>query len=229
MEYSGDKFASLIIPNCHRTSSQDEKLQSCPFSRQSKASSDNIQSSSSPDDSSEQVTGIEMLTLPDSFDEYETPPEQDYSHNSINDRGIIDFDRLDDEIVDLGKETDDFDTEKIDVDDGVDEIETEAFETEVISSIEEDAHQVFDEMSERELEDSNLGKRKLPVVMKMQMQKSKCWKHEGFKDALNRVLKMVCKEDDNDDGADINFVESAKMRGLIFPCPRWWPVEGFKD
>ncbi|KAI3820262.1 hypothetical protein L1987_07806 [Smallanthus sonchifolius] len=231
MENSGDKFASLLIPNCQRTASQEEKLQSCPFARESKVLPDDIQLSSSTEEASEQATGIEMVSLPDSFDEYQTPPEQpSYSQNSSNDGHV--------RIVDLANDSDNLDTEKIDVGDRVDEIDAaksviEALETEVISSPEEDAHQVFVEMPQREQETSNREKRKLPFLMKTQRQNNSYSKHEWFKVSLNRVLKMARSKGGGgggvDDDVDIDFLETATMRGLTLPHPRWWPTEGFND
>ncbi|KAI3685979.1 hypothetical protein L1987_79648 [Smallanthus sonchifolius] len=216
MENSGDKFASLLIPNCQRTASQEEKLQSCPFARESKVIPDDIQSSSSTEEAPEEVTGIEMVSLPDSFDEYQTPPEQpSYSQNSSNDGHVT--------IVDLANESGNLDTEKIDIDDPVDEIDAaksviEALETEVISSPEEDAHQVFVEMPQREKETSNRRKRKLLLLMKTQRQNNSYSKHEGFKVPVNRVLKMARSTGygggGGGDDVDIDFLETATKRGL---------------
>ncbi|MFS7941303.1 hypothetical protein Hanom_Chr05g00474671 [Helianthus anomalus] len=232
MENSGDKFHSHLIPNCHRTASQEAKLQSCPFARESKPSSDDIliQSSSSPDEPPEQPTGIEMVSLPDSFDEYQTPPEQPCSQNSSNDGHVAaskpaPFDE--NRVVDLANESDNLDTEPIDVDEQVDAVEA-VDNTEVISSPELSAHQVFDKMPQREQE---LGKRKLPVLMRKRKESSKYLKHGVFKDVLNRVLKMVEITGGGGGGGedDCDFVETAKKRGLSLPRPRWWPTEGFED
>ncbi|KAL8199463.1 hypothetical protein R6Q57_013031 [Mikania cordata] len=206
MENPGDKFASFIIPNCQRTSSQEEKLLCCPFTRESKASSDDIQSSSSP----EQATGIEMLSLPDSFDEYQTPPDHHSCSQNSNNEGQ--------RIVDLTNESDVLDTEQMDMDETeAAKSVNEAHQTEVICSPEEHTHQVFVEMLQRE-----------------QKQNSNCSKNEAFKNIMNHVLKMVAEAKSRsgggeDDERDVDFLETAKMRGLILPRPRWWPAEGFKD
>ncbi|KAK9080825.1 hypothetical protein SSX86_000583 [Deinandra increscens subsp. villosa] len=224
MVNSGDKFASLLIPNCHRTASQEEKLHSSLFAREGDLSS------SSPDDSSEQVTGIELVSLPDSSDEYQTPPEEQpfYSQNSSNDGHVAAAKTADfageiqgKRIVDLANESDDLDTEPMDVE-APDSV-TEVVETEIISSPEQQsAHQVFVEMHVREKEQNIKG-----------------FKREGFSNVLNRVLKMAGEAKSSRGGGgggggeggevEVDFLETAKMRGLTFPRPRWWPAEGFKD
>uniref|UniRef100_A0A5B7B7M1 Uncharacterized protein n=1 Tax=Davidia involucrata TaxID=16924 RepID=A0A5B7B7M1_DAVIN len=52
-------------------------------------------------------------------------------------------------------------------------------------------------------------------------------KHKLLKDLLD-ALKMVAKELD-DGSEDVDFLETAKRRGMTFPRPRWWPPEGFDD
>ncbi|KAI3501080.1 hypothetical protein L1887_28938 [Cichorium endivia] len=68
--------ASLFIPRL--TYSQKEKCQSSPFDRESEVFS--------ADEASEQATGIIMDTMPESSDDYQTPPEHQLSsQNSSND------------------------------------------------------------------------------------------------------------------------------------------------
>ncbi|KAD6453158.1 hypothetical protein E3N88_07863 [Mikania micrantha] len=55
--------------------SVEEKLRSHPFAKVSKTFSDDIPVSSSPAEFLEHDTGIVMLTLPESSDEYHTPPD----------------------------------------------------------------------------------------------------------------------------------------------------------
>lgn len=85
MENAGeaDHIAALIIPS---TGSQEEELQSCHFTRESEVFSGDMQLSSSPDEASEQATGIVMVSMPESSDDYQTPPEHHLSsQNSSND------------------------------------------------------------------------------------------------------------------------------------------------
>ncbi|KAK1406739.1 hypothetical protein QVD17_38347 [Tagetes erecta] len=282
----GDKFGPLIIPNCRRTTSQEEKLQACPFARQSKPSSDNIQSSSSADESPEQATGIEILTLPESSDEYHTPPEHhSCSQNSSNEGQIpptmiTDFDRnvedpipVDDAGEHVGRgfveksgdvvEDNNTCTSAHQVFDempqtsahqvfdemprtSAHQVFDEMPQTSAHQVFDEmpqtSAHQVFDEMPQtsarqvfdeiprREQENVSREKRKLPFSMKTQKKKSNCSKHEAFMNSMNRVLKMVgerkTQKDNDGDEMSIDLLESAKMRGLSFPRPRWWPADG---
>ncbi|CAH1416957.1 unnamed protein product [Lactuca virosa] len=84
MGNAGDAdLAALIIPS---TGSQEEELQSCHFTRESEVFSGDMQLSSSPDEASEQATGIIMVSMPESSDDYQTPPEHHLSsQNSSND------------------------------------------------------------------------------------------------------------------------------------------------
>ncbi|KAI3685980.1 hypothetical protein L1987_79649 [Smallanthus sonchifolius] len=227
----GDKFGSLIIPNSHRTASQEEKLQSCPFARELKAFPDNIQAS-------EQDTGIAIFTLPESSDEYHTPPEhQSCSQNSSND-GQVPPTKISalDQDIESGRVGDE-DPIPVDEDLGFPEKSPRVLEDNSTHPIDKNdtdqmdvdgTHQVFDEMPHRKQE-----KRKLPFTMKTRNQNSKCSKHEAFTSSLNKVLKMVgegrSRGGDEDADVDIDFLEAAKMRGLTFPCPRWWRGKGFKD
>ncbi|KAI3820263.1 hypothetical protein L1987_07807 [Smallanthus sonchifolius] len=228
----GDKFGSLIIPNCHRTASQEEKLQSCPFARESKAFPDKIQAS-------EQDTA-----LLESSDEYHTPPEhQSCSQNSSNDGQVppTKISALDRDIE--SSRVGDEDPMPVDDDLGFPEKSPRVLEdnnTHPINKNDTDqmdvdgTHQVFVEMPHRKQETSNREKRKLPFTMKTRNQNSKCYKHEAFTSSLNSVLKLVGEGrsrggGDEDADVDINLLETAKTRGLTFPCPRWWPAEGFKD
>ncbi|KAL3817973.1 hypothetical protein ACJIZ3_003878 [Penstemon smallii] len=42
------------------------------------------------------------------------------------------------------------------------------------------------------------------------------------------VLKLVAGNTGGDDCEDVDFLETAKKRGMTFPRPRWWPPEGDK-
>ncbi|KAJ0579093.1 hypothetical protein HanRHA438_Chr05g0246571 [Helianthus annuus] len=153
--------------------------------------------------SSSTATGI---TLPESSDEYHTPPEHhSSSQNSTNDAHPP------------PPNTSAVDQDPIPVENG-------GVETELTST-----HQVFDKMPQREQQTSNREKRRLPVSMKIQKQNSICCKRETFTSSLNRVLKMVQNRGGGDEDDNVDFVETAKMRGLTFPGPRWWPPQGFKD
>lgn len=263
MENSGDidKFASVIIPHCQPTASQEEKLQSCPLARESEVFSDDIQSSSS----SEQATGIIMVSLPESSDEYQTPPEQhSYSQNSGNDDqvpatntaaigrdmksgrvGDGDAMTADDDgeeppgqtMVDLANDSDILgfseksprvvvdknDTEQITVERRIHETDAENLvcetsETELISSLKENDHQVFVEMPKRvTIVNTNLntGKRKLPFSINKEEQNRTQNSREDFIDSLDRVWKMLTHG--NDEIEEIDFIETAKRRGLTFP------------
>ncbi|KAI3707399.1 hypothetical protein L6452_25880 [Arctium lappa] len=299
MEKAGDvdPFASLIIPNCQPTASQENKLQACPFARESEVFSGGLQLSSSPEEASEQTTGIIMLSLPESSDDYQTPPEQQfYSQNSSNDGQLPatktaavdremesggvgsgetmvvddDFERQGQRVIDLSNESDNLgfseksprlhledndtlmidgnDTHSVDGNDThlVDEIDaensvTEAREMELSSSPKENAHEVFVEMPPREKEasispstvntTSNRGKRRLPLSVNGRDQnngeKGDYCRHEAFRNALDRVLKMLVGEPKDDcHDEDIDFLKTAKRRGMTFPRPRWWPPEG---
>ncbi|KAD6453181.1 hypothetical protein E3N88_07886 [Mikania micrantha] len=61
-------------PKRHMHAFAEEKLQSHPFAEESRTFSDDIPASSYPVESLEQDTGIVMFTLPESSDEYHTPP-----------------------------------------------------------------------------------------------------------------------------------------------------------
>ncbi|CAI9278536.1 unnamed protein product [Lactuca saligna] len=85
MENAGeaDQIAALIIPS---TDSQEEEIQSCHFTRESEVFSGDMQLSSSPEEASEQATGIVMVSMQESSDDYQTPPEHHLSsQNSSND------------------------------------------------------------------------------------------------------------------------------------------------
>lgn len=290
MEKAGDvdQFASLIIPNCQPTASQEKKLQACPFARESEVFSGGLQLSSSPDEASEQTTGIIMVSLPESSDDYQTPPEQQfYSQNSSNDGQLPatktaavnremenggvgaeetmvaddDCERQGERVINLSNESDNLgfseksprvhleDNDTLMVDDSdthpVDEIDaensvTKARETELVSSLKESAHEVFVEMPQREQEatrspsivnsTSNRGKRRLPLSVNGRDQnngeKGDYSKHEAIRNALDRALKMLVGEPKDDCHEDIDFLKTAKRRGMTFPRPRWWPPEG---
>ncbi|MDV3196923.1 MAG: hypothetical protein Q8871_02790 [Pigeon pea little leaf phytoplasma] len=152
-----------------------------------------------------------MLSVPDSSDEYQTPPD----HHSCSQNSNNEFKR----IVDLAYKSDDLDTEQIDVDDETEAAKSmnETQDTEVICSPVETTHQVFEEMHQKE-----------------QMKNSDCCKNEAFKDILKHALKMAEEAKSlsggyEDDDENVDFMKTSKKRGLILPRPRWWPAEGLKD
>ncbi|KAA8522169.1 hypothetical protein F0562_012842 [Nyssa sinensis] len=79
------------------------------------------------------------------------------------------------------------------------------------------------------------GRRELPSTISGQAknvggesgQDTPSAKHQLLKDLLD-ALKMVAAELD-DGSEDVDFLETAKRRGMTFPRPRWWPPEGFDD
>ncbi|KAK9053217.1 hypothetical protein SSX86_029849 [Deinandra increscens subsp. villosa] len=222
MENSGDKFSSLIIPNCHHTASQEEKLQSCPFTRESPK---DIQSSSSPAESPEQATGIEIVSLPDSFEEY----QPSYPHNSTNDAHVAAATKT---AAFSPMKVDDNDGEQerhrtVDLANDSDNLYTDPAKS-VTENVETGAHQVFVEMPQQV---TDKRKRQLPVSVKTQKQTIESSKREAFASLVDRVLKMVGegKPRGGGDDVEVDFLETAKMRGLTLPRPRWWPAEGFKD
>ncbi|KAI3711045.1 hypothetical protein L2E82_40849 [Cichorium intybus] len=74
--------ALIFVPSCKLTYSQKEKLQSSLFDRESEVFS--------ADEASEQATGIIMTSMPESSDDYQTPPEHQLSsQNSSNDGQVL--------------------------------------------------------------------------------------------------------------------------------------------
>ncbi|KAL6968712.1 hypothetical protein U1Q18_034506 [Sarracenia purpurea var. burkii] len=53
-------------------------------------------------------------------------------------------------------------------------------------------------------------------------------KNQLLKDLL-AALKMVAGELDDGPGEDVDFLETAKKKGMTFPRPRWWPPEDNDD
>eukprot|EP00261_Vitis_vinifera_P017176 XP_010646740.1 PREDICTED: uncharacterized protein LOC104878305 isoform X1 [Vitis vinifera] len=103
----GDPFQSLLEP-CHISSSQEDLLRNCPFTRQSHDGSgeDSPDSGGVPVESS----GIIMLSLPESTyeettpqDEFQTPPEEVQPASSAEQRAPA-FDRQHEVWVDDDKE-----------------------------------------------------------------------------------------------------------------------------
>ncbi|KAD6453160.1 hypothetical protein E3N88_07865 [Mikania micrantha] len=162
-----------------------------------------------------------MLTLPESSDEYHTPPDhQRRSETSSIEAQILPptntsaFDAGDGDPVPVDDDSESYEQRVVDLPNPLDKL---GF-SEKNPRVPEDnhTHQVFVEMRQREQEAGN--KRKLPFSMNRQMQTISSSKNEPFVNILNRVLKMVQEakrsrggeeEEDHDD--DIDFLETAGM------------------
>ncbi|PWA75398.1 Aquaporin-like protein [Artemisia annua] len=177
-----------------------------------------------------------MVSLPDSSDDnYQTPPEQHSQNSPVTNIAVDEAGN----VVDL-----DNDTEEILDDEKMVTEEEAAFDTEELIESQTDAHHVFDEMPEREQEASkrdvavlDRGKRKLPVSMDKKVTENgerggECSsKHDVFKETINRVLKMLVAEGRGkgcDDGKGVDFLETAKRKGVTFPRPRWRSAQTWK-
>ncbi|KAL4585907.1 hypothetical protein LXL04_010534 [Taraxacum kok-saghyz] len=235
---------SLILPNCQPSDSQEEKLQSCHMPRKSE---DGTQSSSSTDES-EQATGILMVTMTESSDDYQTPPEHNQETEIVEGEttAMVDdtYERMAKRMVDITKDADNLEfLENNDTalkDDNNND--TPVVDMEVEYTVEKTiAHKVFVEMPVREQEVTKevnktgdvypKGKRRLPGSLYGNDGIEKEKKHGNcvFVDTMSRALKILKGEEKSDDG-DYDFLETAKRRGLTFPRPRWWPPEaGFED
>lgn len=96
MDDGDDPFASLIIPKCQTTSSQEEVFRCSRFAGEPEPVHDNPSSKSSSDASGDEepATGIIMVSLPDSQndlvtphedEDFQTPPEHSNSQHSSKD------------------------------------------------------------------------------------------------------------------------------------------------
>ncbi|KAK9066145.1 hypothetical protein SSX86_013466 [Deinandra increscens subsp. villosa] len=200
----GDGYRSLIASECRQSASQEEKLRSCPFAYES----------------------AEALSVPGSSDEYHTPPEHHYSCSQISSSEGQVPGGFDEEVVSSRRDYEE-DPMLLLVDDG----ESQGQQQRRIEvGLTNDAHQVFVEKPKRAQEE----KRKLPFSMTTRQNQnsssSSGSKHMPFTSTLDRVLKMVGEESKSSSNSnDADFLETAKMRGLTLPRPRWWPPQGFKD
>ncbi|CAK9184977.1 unnamed protein product [Ilex paraguariensis] len=52
-------------------------------------------------------------------------------------------------------------------------------------------------------------------------------KKKALNDLLDALRMVIGDVEDGSEGVD--FLETAKRCGMIFPRPRWWPPEGFDD
>ncbi|KAL3843371.1 hypothetical protein ACJIZ3_000774 [Penstemon smallii] len=76
----------------------------------------------------------------------------------------------------------------------------------------------------------NGKRRQLPASMKGKVQnvvKETVGTKSGLLQLLN-ALKLVAGNTGGDDCEDVDFLETAKKRGMTFLRPRWWPPEGDK-
>ncbi|KAD6453177.1 hypothetical protein R6Q59_014947 [Mikania micrantha] len=188
----------------------------------------------------EHDTGIVMVTLPESSDEYHTPPDHLCRSETSSIEGQIlpptntsAFDAGDRDPVPVDDDGESHEQRVVDLPNPLDKLGFSEKNPRVLED--NNIRQVFVEMPQREQEAGNKEKRKLPFSLNTQKPTISSSKNEPFVNVLNRVLMMAQEskrsrgggEEDNED--DIDFLETAVRRGLTLPHPRWWPPEGFKD
>ncbi|KAL2239150.1 UNVERIFIED_CONTAM: hypothetical protein Sindi_0556200 [Sesamum indicum] len=71
--------------------------------------------------------------------------------------------------------------------------------------------------------DSSAGRRQLPASMKEKEKNVRAGERKSGLLEFLHVLKVVVE--DMDGGEDVNFLETAKRRGLVLPRARWWVHE----
>ncbi|KAD6453173.1 hypothetical protein R6Q59_014946 [Mikania micrantha] len=213
-----------------------------PGDKESETFSDDIPASSYPVESLEHDTGILMFTMPESSDEYHTPPY----HQSCSETSSIEdqippptntaaFDAGDGDLLPVDDYGESHEQTVVNLPNPSDKLGFSEKGPRVLED--SNTHQVFVEMPQREQEAGNKDKRKIPFSMNTQKPTISSSKNEPFVNILNRVLMMAQEskrsrgggEEEEDHEDDIDFRETAMRRGLTLPRPRWWPPEGFKD
>ncbi|GJR87678.1 hypothetical protein Tco_0211689 [Tanacetum coccineum] len=78
------------------------------------------------------------------------------------------------------------------------------------------------------------GKHKLPVLLDKKVTENRregeCSRHDVFKETINRVLKMLVAQGKGKGcgGKGVDFLETAKKKGMTFPRPRWRSAQTWK-